>query len=172
MLINFPFFKNKDKGFIAEFVLFLSPLRVPAGELIFEKGQYPNSVYFLINGRVGLIEGHEKTVYKYFVPGGYFGEIEVFADSTRMATAQASTDCELLTIDRHEFLLILNNFPEIKNDLKKVSVEKMYRIEENLKNVFIFLNFRKHKNMKRFNNFYHCQKSLHFGLKGEKLFEQ
>ena len=54
-----------------------------ASEIIYEKGQYPNSVFFIISGRVDLVEGHEKMVYKSFVPGGYFGEIEIFSECVR-----------------------------------------------------------------------------------------
>lgn len=83
MLINYPFFKDKDKLFIAEFVLFLSPVRFHSGEILYEKGQYPTSIYFIMTGKVGLIEGPEKMVFKEYVPGGYFGEIEIFADIER-----------------------------------------------------------------------------------------
>lgn len=83
MLISSPFFKKRDKQFISEFVLYLSSLKVPAGEILYEKGQYPNTVYFIMKGKVGLIEGGEKMVYKYFVPGGYFGEVEIFAECVR-----------------------------------------------------------------------------------------
>ena len=81
--MDYPFFKNRDKLFIAEFVLFLSPLKFRSGEIIFEKGQYPNCVYFITKGNVGLVEGADKMVYKSFVPGGYFGEIEIFAECVR-----------------------------------------------------------------------------------------
>ena len=84
-MINYPFFKNKDKSFIAEFVLFLSPLKLNPSEIIYEQGQYPNSVYFIINGKVNFIEGPEKMVYKSYVAGGYFGEIEIFADCVRFS---------------------------------------------------------------------------------------
>jgi hyperpolarization activated cyclic nucleotide-gated potassium channel 1 len=69
--------------FIAEFVLFLSPLKLRTGEMIYEKGQHPNSVFFIIKGKVGLVEGPDKMVYKSFVPGGYFGEIEIFSECVR-----------------------------------------------------------------------------------------
>ena len=46
-------------------------------------------------------------------------------------------DCDLLTINRNEFLMILNNFPEIKTELRRISIEKRKRIEENLRNVNI-----------------------------------
>ena len=37
-----PFFRNKDKVFIASFVPMLNPMRVNAGEYIYLKHQYPN----------------------------------------------------------------------------------------------------------------------------------
>lgn len=131
-------------------MLYLSSLKANAGEILFERGQYPNTVYFILKGRVGLIEGSDKVVFKSFVPGGYFGEIEIFAKSlrsvcsmiipnlpitSRSTTAQALSSCEFLTINRHEFEMILRNFPDIKKSLVAVSQEKQNRIKENLKNV-------------------------------------
>ena len=37
-----PFFRNKDKVFIASFVPLLNPMKVNPGEYIYLKHQYPN----------------------------------------------------------------------------------------------------------------------------------
>jgi hypothetical protein len=97
LIEEIPFFHNKEEAFIADFVLFLNPLKVGPRELIYEKGSYPNLgkssnifspnlsclVYFIMTGKVGFVEGSQCMVFKTMVPGGYFGEIEIFEDCSR-----------------------------------------------------------------------------------------
>jgi hyperpolarization activated cyclic nucleotide-gated potassium channel 1 len=55
-------------------------------------------VYFIVNGRVNMVIGVHAITFKTYVSGSYFGEIEVFDNSSRLHTARAEVDCDLLAI--------------------------------------------------------------------------
>ena len=70
-----------------------------AGSVVFEKGDPPDFIYYVLSGRVGL-EG----VNVELGPGEVFGEIAFFTDArARTLTARCLEDCELLALDEAAF---------------------------------------------------------------------
>lgn len=124
------FFKNKDSVFISTLIPKLQPLRVASGEFIYNKGEYPNQVYFVVNGRVNMVIGVYSITFKTYVTGSYFGEIEIFDNSARFHSARAETECELLSIEQYVFKKILQQFPDYNEEIKKTSLEKLIRERE------------------------------------------
>lgn len=71
----------------------------PAGAVVFERGDAPDYIYFLLSGRVGL-----DRVDVELGPGEVFGEIAFFTDArARTLTARCLEDCELLALDEAAF---------------------------------------------------------------------
>lgn len=69
--------------------------RIPAGEILFRKGDEADHLYMLASGRMELAE-----IGAVLEPGRVFGEIAFFApDGRRTMTARALEPCELLSID-------------------------------------------------------------------------
>lgn len=124
-----PFFKHKDKCFIANFVPLLNPLKVLQGELIFRKNEYPNLVYFLYAGRVNYVVGPQNIAFKSMVEGSYFGEIEIYENRSRYFNCRAETDCDLLTISSDRFIRLMKSFPDHEVELKQVIHERKKRNE-------------------------------------------
>jgi CRP/FNR family cyclic AMP-dependent transcriptional regulator len=74
---------------------YMRPVDIPAGHVLFTKGDKADAMYFVSSGRV-RIEGlsHELT------KGSIFGEIGIFSeDQRRTATARCVEPCSLLLID-------------------------------------------------------------------------
>ncbi len=124
-----PFFKNKDKCFIANFVPLLNPLKVLHGELIFRKAEYPNLVYFLYNGRVNYVVGPQNIVFKSMVQGSYFGEIEIYENRSRYFSCRAEVQCDLLTISSDKFISLMKSFPDHEAEIKSIIAERKKRNE-------------------------------------------
>jgi CRP/FNR family transcriptional regulator, cyclic AMP receptor protein len=71
----------------------------PAGAVVFEKGDAPDYIYFVLSGRVGL--DHVEVE---LGPGEVFGEIAFFTDArARTLTARCIEPCELLALDEAAF---------------------------------------------------------------------
>ena len=133
-----PFFKKKDKCFIANFVPLLNPLKVLHKELIYRKDEYPNLIYFLYNGRVNYVVGTQNIVFKSMVEGSYFGEIEVYENRSRYFNCRAEVDCDLLTISSDKFVNVMKGFPEHENEIKTMIHDRKKRNEialERIKNI-------------------------------------
>lgn len=124
-----PFFKNKDKSFIANFVPLLNPLKVLHGELIYRKNEYPNLVYFIYNGRVNYVVGPQNIAFKSMVQGSYFGEIEIYENKLRYFNCRAEKDCDLLTIPADKFISQMHSFPDHEADIRKIIEERKKRNE-------------------------------------------
>ncbi|CAD8125702.1 unnamed protein product [Paramecium sonneborni] len=126
------FFKNKDSVFISTLIPKLQPLKINAGEFVYNKGEYPNQVYFIVNGRVNMVIGVYSITFKTYVTGSYFGEIEIFDNSARFHSARAELECELLAIEQDIFKKILQAFPEYFEEIKTISLEKLKREKDSI----------------------------------------
>lgn len=74
-------------------------MKIQSGEFIYNKGEYPNQVYFIVNGRVNMVLGVYSITFKTYVTGSYFGEIEIFDNSARFHSCRSEVECELLSIE-------------------------------------------------------------------------
>ena len=77
------------------------------GAVIFSKGDTGTSVFLVCVGAVKISvpsAGGRNAIFNIINEGEIFGEIAMLDGGTRTADACALTDCELLVIDRREFL--------------------------------------------------------------------
>jgi hypothetical protein len=73
--------------------------RLPAGSVLFRRGDAADFLYLLAEGRIEMVEIGES-----IEPGRLFGEIAFFApDKRRTLTARCATDCTVLGIDGQTF---------------------------------------------------------------------
>eukprot|EP00828_Plagiopyla_frontata_P026464 TRINITY_DN34623_c0_g1_i1.p1 TRINITY_DN34623_c0_g1~~TRINITY_DN34623_c0_g1_i1.p1 ORF type:complete len:214 (+),score=33.73 TRINITY_DN34623_c0_g1_i1:526-1167(+) len=129
-LINqVPFFENKDKVLIANLVPLLLPLKIQADEFVYQKGEFPNNIYFLISGRINFIAGNYEVAFKTFISGTYFGEVEIFNKSQRKYSVKTEVDSEFLIIDNESFMKIISNFPDYKKEMDVISSSRNISLE-------------------------------------------
>lgn len=81
-------------------------LRWPAGSPFFREADAGDSMYILLSGQVAVAKnGIELSVLQ---PGAHFGEMALIERAPRSATVTASTDCEVLVIEREGFYGLLS----------------------------------------------------------------
>lgn len=89
---------------------------VPRTTAIVAKGAIGSSLFLIASGTVKItmpsVDGHD-AVFNLISKGDIFGEIALLDGGTRTADAVAVTDCELLVIERRDFLPLLREEPEI-----------------------------------------------------------
>ena len=77
ILETFGFFRGKPPQFVIDMIPLFKHISMSVDELLFRKADYVEEIYFLMKGRVGLIDS-EGFLFRNFVQGAYFGEVEMF----------------------------------------------------------------------------------------------
>ena len=91
-------------------------------EVIFEEGDEADFIYFVESGDVGISVQKFTTQEEISTlgPGDYFGEMALFAKNRRNATATAKTDAALSTIDKADFLKLMESNPALADRIDQV----------------------------------------------------
>lgn len=111
--------------------------RFRAGALIGAKGDPGSSMMAVLTGQVVIsvlsVEG-KQVVLNIINEGEVVGEIALLDGKERSADMTASTNCELLVIDRRSFLPLLER-PALTRELLRVLCEKVRRASEQVEDV-------------------------------------
>jgi CRP-like cAMP-binding protein len=112
--------------------------RYPAGREIFAKGAPGRSMMAVLRGTVkisSLSPAGKEIALNIISAGEIFGEIALLDGEDRTADATAMTDCELLVIDRRDFLPLLENNPELSGMLLKVLCRRLRQTSAQVEDV-------------------------------------
>jgi CRP-like cAMP-binding protein len=85
-----------------------------AGEFVFEEGEPSDRMYIVASGRVGIsLRGSSgpQDFVSTLGRGDCFGEMGLFDDQPRSATAHALEETRLLTLDKHRLRGLLAAYP-------------------------------------------------------------
>jgi CRP-like cAMP-binding protein len=134
MLENNVFFENKPPYFVAWVAPLLKPLRVDKGEYIYKAGELATEMYFLVSGEVAMViqKGEVSIPFLQMFDGYYFGEIDLlFTESKQhMYSIRAMTKCELLTLSKIDFEIMLRQFETEALDILSRAKERLERTKE------------------------------------------
>ena len=117
--------------------------RYPAGREIFAKGSPGQCLMAVLRGRVkisSLSVGGKEVVFAIFNAGDIFGEIAVLDSEERSADATAMTECELLVLDRRDFLPVLEGHADLCMILLRILCRRLRQTTEQVEDV-MFLDF-------------------------------
>jgi CRP-like cAMP-binding protein len=116
LLQRHPFFQAMDVRLIDRIVGHAVVRNVKSGTILFRKGDPGSWLYAVLSGMVRISTGSSSgkdAVFAVILPGEIFGEIAVLDGSVRSADATAIGACELMVIERRDFMPLLNEFPEL-----------------------------------------------------------
>lgn len=85
-----------------------------AGEFVFEEGDPSDRMYIIASGKVGIsIRGSPAPggFVSKLAPGECFGEMGLFDDQPRSATAHALEETRLLALDKHRLRGLMASYP-------------------------------------------------------------
>jgi CRP/FNR family transcriptional regulator, cyclic AMP receptor protein len=85
------------------------PVYQPKNAVIMREGEAGIFMYVVIDGAVRIVVNDN--VIEVVRPGGVFGEMALVDQSKRAATAAAATDCNLLSINRNDFMKLISTNP-------------------------------------------------------------
>ena len=102
------------------------------GTLISREGEISDHLYIIRKGslRIVKVKNNVKTVISLLQVGETYGEIGLFNQAPRSASAIANEDCELWVIQRSALKKILLDMPEIAYNFLEVFSEKLRKSSE------------------------------------------
>lgn len=98
-------------------------IRVRAGRVIFKEGDFPDSLYMVISGKIRLTREDEEVMVAQSRDS--FGTWALFDDEPRVATAIAVEESVLLRIDKDDFFDLLADNVNITQGIMKTLVRRM-----------------------------------------------
>ena len=112
--------------------------RYPATTEIYAKGSPGNSMMLVLRGTAKMssvsAEGKE-IVLNIMNPGDLFGEIALLDGGERSADAVAMSDCELLVLNRRDFMPILEHRADICMMLLRILCQRLRQTSEQVEDV-------------------------------------
>ena len=108
LLERVPLFKGLSENARISLSQRLIERRCSAGELVFSKGDTGSAMFLLLSGKVEIFlppgGGAERVDLKEVAEGEHFGELALFDEKPRSASAAAKEDCVLLELQREHFI--------------------------------------------------------------------
>jgi len=99
------------------------PQIFPVGRTIMREGDAGTAMYIVMRGRV--VVSIKSFVVDTVGPGGTFGEMALVDGAARSATAVANTECQLLMINRADFLTLVKTKPGFAISLLKTIADRL-----------------------------------------------
>ncbi|MDS4070582.1 MAG: cyclic nucleotide-binding domain-containing protein [Candidatus Competibacter sp.] len=115
-------------------LLCVQPLRVAAGETIFQQGEAGDALYLIDEGKVAVLVGRqeassggevEMTPLAELTAGQSFGEIALLIGAPRTATVVAVTDTALLKIAKEHFDELLDCSPRLRQAVEALNSQRI-----------------------------------------------
>jgi CRP-like cAMP-binding protein len=133
-----PFFQGLAPELIEQLSAHAITRGVKGGTVIYAKGDPGNSLFAVISGTVRIsvpsMEGKD-TVFNLLNEGEIFGEIALLDGRPRSAEVSAVTDCELMMINRRDFVPLMHAHPEMAFKLIDMLCEKLRKTSEQVEDV-------------------------------------
>jgi CRP/FNR family transcriptional regulator, cyclic AMP receptor protein len=138
ILSTHPFFQGLAAELIEQVSSHAITRMVKGGTVIYTKGDPGNSLFAVVAGTVRIsvpsMEGKD-TVFNLLNEGEIFGEIALLDGRPRSAEVTAVTDCELMMINRRDFVPLMHSHPEIAFKLIDILCEKLRKTSEQVEDV-------------------------------------
>jgi CRP-like cAMP-binding protein len=106
---------------------------IHSGEVLFKRGEEADGAYVIQDGRFKLSsnDGDELTV----GPCTLLGEVALFSETRRPATARALEPSTVLRIPRFLFVRMLDSFPEAARKLREILAGRLDQATREISNV-------------------------------------
>jgi len=142
LLRDHPLFRELAPATLDRISAYLKRRSLPKGAVIFRKGDPGVGLIGVLSGAVKIsvasADGRD-IVLNIIRQGEVFGEIALLDGRPRTADATAMSDCELMAIERREFIPFLRSQPDVTIKLMEILCARLRRTSEQVHEV-TFLN--------------------------------
>src|SRR5262245_5104490 len=133
LLRDHPLFRELPPVTLDRLSTYLRRRSTPKGTVIFRKGDPGFGLVGVVSGAVKISDASadgRDVVLNIIHEGEVFGELALLDGRARSADATAMSDCELMTIERREFIPFLRSQPDVALKLMEILCSKVRRTSE------------------------------------------
>ncbi|MET0537873.1 MAG: Crp/Fnr family transcriptional regulator [Xanthobacteraceae bacterium] len=138
LLRNHALFGTLPQAVLEKLGSYMKRRKIPRGGAIFAKGDPGTGLMGVLSGKVKIsvpsADGRE-IVLNIIQEGEIFGEIALLDGHPRTADATAMTDCDLIVIDRREFIPFVRNEPDLMMHLIEIVCARLRTTSEQVQDV-------------------------------------
>jgi len=105
---------------------------------VFAEGDLPLHVYFIKSGNVKTFKSNpdgKELIINLYATNDFFGFEEVLENTNYQESAVTMQDTELITIPRHDFMLLIQNHPDVSKSFISLLCKKVAEREAQLLNL-------------------------------------
>lgn len=139
-LRDHPIFQGVDEAAIEQLFKYAKVLAFKRGATIFSRGDSGDRLFAVRTGTVRIsISGPDGRGATFNLIGSneIFGEIALLDGQMRTANAIAHTDCELLAVDRRDFMPFLERHPKLAMNFIQLLCARLRRTSEQIEHVML-----------------------------------
>ena len=126
VLESLPLFRSVSPETLKLLIDRLELIDCPRGSVVFERGEVPDAMYVVADGRVVLWADDQRSVeLTRLESGGVLGVVGVLSDDARPYTAVALDECKLLKLSRVAVTELIEREPEVLNALLQEVRERL-----------------------------------------------
>jgi CRP-like cAMP-binding protein len=126
-------FRDFELEEIENIKLWLFVKQYKKGSILFFEGMTGGILYLVKSGLIEIYKkkGEEELLLSKFGPGDFLGEMSLFDNAPRSATARVKTDSDLLVITKQSFEKIMESHPRAANKILIAALRVMsHRLRE------------------------------------------
>jgi CRP-like cAMP-binding protein len=140
VLRQHPLFRDLEPSALEQLCCYVKSRTVRRGATIFSKGDPGNNLFAVRSGTVKIgvssSDGRD-AIFNLIGAGEMFGEVALLDGRARTAYAVATTDCDLLVIDRREFVPFLQSQPLLAMKLIELLCSRLRWISEHVEQIIL-----------------------------------
>ncbi len=118
---EFPIFAGFDDAKRSELVALFKPRAAQPGDRLIHKGDTANEMFFISSGAVEVAVADRKIKLS---AGEFFGEMGLLTGAPRNADVTAIDYCQLLVLERRDFLYFTERYPELRSRIGSIATER------------------------------------------------
>ncbi|HUP25301.1 MAG TPA: FAD-dependent oxidoreductase [Thermoanaerobaculia bacterium] len=92
------------------------------GQIVFEQGDVGDRLYIIVKGTADVVrarDGEGEELLATLGKGQYFGELALLQRTTRSATVRCREAMDVISVEKGDFLALLENLPEMLGDVEE-----------------------------------------------------
>lgn len=120
-----PIFRGADDRMIREVVTELKPCVAMPGEMLIQRGEIGDSMFFIATGSVEVLGPDRTAPVATLNEGSFFGEIALLESSPRSADVRAAGFCDLYKLEKSALDRVIARYPALGAHIRSMADQRM-----------------------------------------------